>query len=168
MKFLLHPAVQFIARLILGGIFIYASIDKILHPGDFAKAVANYKALASPVLINLVGVILPWCELLAGAFLIVRVWAKGAWTVLTGLTAVFIVLIAVTMIRGIDVNCGCFSATGATKVGLDLLVRDILLLVPAALAFPGLRRSGAKLEAGDSNLEPLASSLEPRASSLDS
>ena len=149
MKFLLHPAVQFVARLILGGVFIYASLDKILHPGDFAKAVANYKVLTSPALINLVGVILPWCELLAGVLIIVRVWAKGAWTVLTGLTAVFIVLIAVTMARGIDVNCGCFSTTGASKVGWDLLVRDILLLIPAALAFLGLRRPRAAEPSGD-------------------
>ncbi len=149
LKFLLHPAVQFVARLILGGVFIYASIDKILHPGDFAKAVANYKVLTSPVLINLVGVILPWCELLAGVLLIVRVWAKGAWTVLTGLTAVFIVLIAVTMARGIDVNCGCFSTTGASKVGLDLLIRDILLLIPAALAFLGLRQARVAESVGD-------------------
>jgi hypothetical protein len=149
MKFLLHPAVQFVARLILGGVFIYASIDKILHPGDFAKAVANYKVLTSPVLINLVGVILPWCELLAGVLIILRVWARGAWTVLTGLTAVFIVLIAVTMARGIDVNCGCFSTTGASKVGWDLLVRDILLLIPAALAFLGLRRSRMAEPAGN-------------------
>lgn len=159
MKVLLHPAVQFVARLILGGVFIYASIDKILHPGDFAKAVANYKVLTSPVLINLVGVILPWCELLAGVLIIVRVWARGAWTVLTGLTAMFIVLIAVTMARGIDVNCGCFSSTGASKVGWDLLIRDILLLVPAALAFPGLRGARARLEAGDSSLEPQATNL---------
>ena len=159
MKYVLHPVVLFLARLALGGVFIYASIDKILHPGDFAKAVANYKVLTSPVLINLVGVILPWCELLAGVLIIVRVWAKGAWTVLTGLTAVFIVLIAVTMIRGIDVNCGCFSAAGSSKVGWDLLIRDILLLIPAALAVLGLRRAQPRLEAGDSGLEPQAASL---------
>ena len=142
MKFLLHPAVQFVARLILGGVFIYASIDKILHPGDFARMVANYKVLTSPVLINLVGVILPWCEMLAGVLLIARIWAKGAWTILTGLTLVFIVLIAVTMARGIDVNCGCFSTSATSKVGWELLIRDILLLIPAALAFLGLQRSG--------------------------
>jgi cobalt-zinc-cadmium efflux system protein len=143
MKYLLHPAVQFLARLALGGVFIYASIDKILHPADFARAVANYKVLTSPVLINLVGVILPWCELLAGVLLIARVWIKGAWTVLTGLTGFFIVLIVVTMIRGIDINCGCFSTTASSKVGWELLIRDILLLIPAALAFLGLQRSRA-------------------------
>ena len=154
-----HPLLHRALAFLLGAVFVYASYDKILHPGDFAKAVANYKVLTSPVLINLVGVILPWCELLAGALIIVRVWAKGAWTVLTGLTAVFIVLIAVTMIRGIDVNCGCFSAAGSSKVGWDLLIRDILLLIPAALAFLGLRRAQPRLEAGDSGLEPQAASL---------
>ena len=30
------------ARLILGGVFIYASLDKIAHPAEFAKAIGNY------------------------------------------------------------------------------------------------------------------------------
>ena len=31
-----------VARLILGGVFIYASIEKILNPGDFAKLVKEF------------------------------------------------------------------------------------------------------------------------------
>ena len=34
-----------ICRLILGGVFIYASIDKIANPAEFAKAVGNYHVL---------------------------------------------------------------------------------------------------------------------------
>ena len=37
--------VVLVARLILGGVFIYASIDKILNPGDFAKIINNYHVL---------------------------------------------------------------------------------------------------------------------------
>ena len=34
-----------VARLILGGIFIFASVDKIIHPAAFAEAVYNYPEL---------------------------------------------------------------------------------------------------------------------------
>jgi len=37
--------VQVTARLILGGIFIYASVEKIAYPVEFAKNVQNYNIL---------------------------------------------------------------------------------------------------------------------------
>ena len=40
-KYFKGPVVL-IGRLILGVVFIYASIDKIVNPGDFAKIVGNY------------------------------------------------------------------------------------------------------------------------------
>ena len=57
------PVVLF-ARLILGGVFIYASIDKILNPGDFAKIISNYHVLPFG-LENLLAITLPWVELLS-------------------------------------------------------------------------------------------------------
>ncbi len=32
-------------RLVIAGVFIYASIDKIIHPDLFAEAVYNYQVL---------------------------------------------------------------------------------------------------------------------------
>ena len=61
------------ARLILGVIFIYASIDKIFHPAAFAEAVYNYQILPD-ALINLTAIVLPWLELILGAFLILGLW----------------------------------------------------------------------------------------------
>ena len=34
-----------ILRIIMAVVFIYASIDKIMHPHDFARAVFNYQIL---------------------------------------------------------------------------------------------------------------------------
>ena len=47
------------ARVILGAVFIYASIDKIRNPEAFAKAVYNYQILPDS-LINLTAIALPW------------------------------------------------------------------------------------------------------------
>ena len=57
------------ARLILGGVFVFASIDKILHPAAFAEAVYNYQILPDN-LINLTAIVLPWLELVLGSLLI--------------------------------------------------------------------------------------------------
>ena len=47
-----------ILRIILAVVFIYASIDKIMHPHDFAKAVFNYQILPD-YLINITAIFLP-------------------------------------------------------------------------------------------------------------
>ncbi|MCK4385442.1 MAG: DoxX family membrane protein [candidate division Zixibacteria bacterium] len=60
-------------RLILGGIFIYASPDKITHPEQFAKIVYNYNILPHS-LINIFAIIMPWMELICGFFLITRIF----------------------------------------------------------------------------------------------
>ncbi|HNR39962.1 MAG TPA: MauE/DoxX family redox-associated membrane protein, partial [Acidobacteriota bacterium] len=133
MKLILNPIFQFLCRAVLGGVFIWASVSKIADPAAFAQSIVNYKIITAPVWVNLAAVILPWVELAAGVLLILNVWSRGAWVILTGLVLVFSVLIATTMVRGIDIACGCFGSAETSRVGLGLLVRDLALLVPAVL-----------------------------------
>ena len=128
-KILTNNIFIFLCRLVLGGIFIYASIDKIIHPAAFARDIANYKILTSPMAINLTAVVLPWTELVAGLFLIIGLWQKGATTILASLLVLFIIVLTITVLRGIDINCGCFDTQGASKVGFDLIIRDTILLL---------------------------------------
>ena len=51
-----------LVRLFVGGVFIYASIDKIMHPHGFAELVNNYHILP-PYLVNLMAIFLPWLEM---------------------------------------------------------------------------------------------------------
>jgi len=143
MKLILNPIFQFLCRAVLGGVFIWASVSKIADPAAFAQSIVNYKIVTAPVWVNLAAVILPWVELAAGILLILNVWSRGAWVILAGLTLVFAVLIATTMIRGIDIACGCFGSSETSRVGLGLLVRDLALLVPAALVFLKFRNQDA-------------------------
>lgn len=98
-----------IARLFLGGIFIYASADKILHPDNFARAVYNYQILPNG-LINLTALVLPWVELLLGVCLLTGVWLPGAVLWSNGLLWAFFLALLFNHYRGLDVHCGCFSA----------------------------------------------------------
>jgi len=127
---------QIAARLIMAGIFIYASIDKIAHPAAFAKDVYNYQILPD-ALINLTALVLPWLELLLGLCLLIGVWMPGAVLSANGLLLVFLAALLFNMARGLDVNCGCFSAgsdTPAMSAGWYLL-RDTLFLAVGLFLF---------------------------------
>ncbi len=121
----------FIFRLIVGAVFIYASLDKIMNPEAFAKGVHNYKILP-PSLINIAALFLPWLELLTGAALILGTKVEGASLIISVLLVVFLVAVTSTLIRGISIDCGCFTSSSAgRKTGWGLLVQDGVLLLLA-------------------------------------
>ena len=113
------------ARLILGGVFIYASFDKILHPAAFAEAVFNYQLLPSQ-LINLMALILPWLELILGTLLLSGIWVSGAVLGVNLLMVTFLAALIFNTARGLNISCGCFS-TETTASGLSgwTVLRDV-------------------------------------------
>jgi len=126
--------VQFLCRFILGGLFIYASISKIVHPYAFAKIIHNYKLLPD-TLIYMSAIVLPWVEMISGLFLVAGIFKRTAAIILSSLLFIFIIAISINLIRGLNFDCGCFT-TVATKNGSDplgLLIRDILMLIPAGI-----------------------------------
>ena len=126
-------AASALARLILGFVFIYASIDKILHPGDFAEIIHNYQILPD-LLINPTAIILPWLELILGAFLLIGIWLPGAVFLTNLLLAVFLGAMVFNLARGLDIHCGCFSTTvdlgDAAAPMVWYVIRDGLFIVP--------------------------------------
>ena len=97
--------VVLIARLILGGVFIYASLDKIAHPAEFAKAIGNYHVVPFG-LENLMALALPWLELIAGICLIAGIMVDGATIMVILMNIVFIFAISQALARGISIECG--------------------------------------------------------------
>ncbi len=116
-------------RLVLGAVFIYASIDKIQHPAAFAKQVYNYQML--PVMAsNLFAMSLPWMELFAGLALIIGVFKGESSLLLSVLLVVFIAAISVNLYRGVNLDCGCFSTSGEGRgIGAVTVAQDVVLLL---------------------------------------
>jgi uncharacterized membrane protein YphA (DoxX/SURF4 family) len=132
--FLSFIPVQVVCRFILGGLFIYASISKIVHPFAFAKIIYNYKLLPD-ILIYISAITLPWVEMISGLFLVAGIFKRTAAIILFSLLFVFIIAISINLIRGLNFDCGCFT-TVITEKGSDpvgLLIRDILMLIPAGI-----------------------------------
>lgn len=124
-----HKTVSFLFRIVLGVTFLYACYDKILHPELFAEAVANYRLLPSP-LVGLVAVTLPWVELFCGVFLILGLFVRSSALVASLMFIVFCVGLTSAVLRGIDIDCGCFSVTnGGHTVNFSYILRDLGYLV---------------------------------------
>jgi len=124
-----------LARVFLGLLFLAASIDKILHPGDFAKIIHNYQILPDN-LINIVAIVLPWLEGILGLLLVAGLWLPGAAVLANLLLAAFFSALIFNMARGIDVHCGCFSTkvTGSPQTTW-YLVRDSFFLLLGLTVF---------------------------------
>ncbi len=111
-------------RLVIGGIFVYASIDKIFHPAAFAEIIYNYQILPEPF-INITALILPWLELFLGINIVIGFWLPGSLIIGNSLLTVFLAALVVNKIRGIDINCGCFS-TGPQALDGGTMIWNIL------------------------------------------
>lgn len=114
-------------RLLIGGIFIYAGLEKILEPFDFSVAIYNYKLFPDP-LIGVMAATIPWIEAMAGLFILSGFNTKGASALISFLLLIFIGLIIISAIRGLDIDCGCFGGL-ERKVGVLAIVEDTSLLV---------------------------------------
>jgi uncharacterized membrane protein YphA (DoxX/SURF4 family) len=120
------------ARFILGGVFVYASFDKILHPAAFSEAVYNYQILPDE-LINLTAIVLPCLELVLGIFLIINFWMPGTVVMCNLLLTTYIVALLFNMARGLNINCGCFSTTPVeSSMNILTVLRDTSFLAIAS------------------------------------
>ena len=105
-----------ILGLLIGGVFIFAGLSKIvglqpfrlLDPMEFARDIDNYKMLPWGICVGL-ALYLPWLEVMCGLALIFRRWYSGALTILFALLLVFIAASIAAKTRGIDISCGCFG-----------------------------------------------------------
>ena len=142
------PWVGWGCRLILGGIFIYASVDKIAHPAQFAQIIFNYKILP-PDLVNLAALILPWVEMIAGGLLVLGVFVVPSISILTFLVVIFLAAIGYNLGRGLNFQCGCFSTDPeAMNAGVQMLIRDAGLLVLAMLCLVSTLRRARRWPSG--------------------
>ena len=135
--------IELVMRWILGLTFIYASLHKIISPEDFARIVYGYD-LFPEIFINLIAIVLPFLELIAGAALIIGFYPRSAAIIINALLLAFILVLAVNLIRGHEFDCGCFSAEqkGFASTPSVTLVRDVIYVIfgMQIVLFKGNRR----------------------------
>ncbi|MEI7589981.1 MAG: MauE/DoxX family redox-associated membrane protein [Deltaproteobacteria bacterium] len=116
-------------RMTIGFIFIYAGAIKIYDPAGFAQMLNNYDLLPYAI-VNTCAIIMPWLEMVLGILLVFGIWFDGCAILSLLFFCVFASAITISIIRGIDVDCGCFSTqVGGSPVSWLTLMRDFLLIL---------------------------------------
>ena len=118
------------ARLLIGGMFVYASIYKVFDPADFSVSIRNYLIIPASWS-NIVALTLPWIEIVAGVFLILGIQVRPSALLTTGMLGVFLGAIIYAYSIGLDIDCGCFgsAATSGGRIGVIHIARDVALFL---------------------------------------
>ncbi len=138
MKLLGSRRWSILIRVGLGGLFVYASVPKVMDPPAFAHILWNYKILPD-LLISPLAIVLPWIELLVGIALVLGILRGGAALLAGLLLLTFVAGLSVDVARGIAIDCGCFSVSATNRTHSELmrgmkldLLRDLGMLLMAA------------------------------------
>ena len=142
------PWISLAARVILGGVVLYAGLIKIVDLQQSVVAVKAYQFPISDGLETFLGNALPLVEILLGLAILTGLATR--WTGLLGglMMVVYIGAIASAWARGLAIDCGCLTPGGfldadqKTRYGWDI-ARDIGLIVCAVwlIIFPVSRLS---------------------------
>lgn len=131
-----------LARLVLAGVFLAAAAPKIADPLGFAAALANYRVFPD-VALHPIATVVPALELVAALAVLTGWRLRGGLWLLGGLLLAFTGLLAATLARGLDLDCGCFGrdAAAVDPVGPLHLLRNTGLLVLVGLLLVVTRRA---------------------------
>lgn len=119
------------ARVFLGGIFLWSGTGKLLDPDAFARIISVYELVPDALLLP-VAFGLPLLEVVAGLGLIFDL--RYALSLVTGMLMLFVVVLQFGILKGLEIDCGCFSANEvAEQNGLRTAFRRDLLFIAVAL-----------------------------------
>lgn len=124
-----------LARFFLGAVFLYAGGPKILDPMNFAEAISNYR-LVPATLVTLTAVAVPWLEVVVGICLLSGLLTRSAAALAGCLSFTFATAITTAVVRGLDIECGCFS-NGARANWEHVLLNLFCLVLSVWLAGRG-------------------------------
>ncbi|MFI5121089.1 MAG: MauE/DoxX family redox-associated membrane protein [Thermoanaerobaculia bacterium] len=135
---LASPWLKVRVQIALGLLFVAAALPKLVDPPSFAHMIYNYR-LVPGACVNLMALVIPWLELLAGLALILGIWARTSAGFVGALLLVFIAAISLNLARGNAIDCGCFNVASANRTAderladmrLDVL-RDLGMLLMVA------------------------------------
>jgi heme O synthase-like polyprenyltransferase len=111
---------------------LLAGLSKLPRRREFANAVERYQLLPDR-LVPLVARVVPVAELLAGAALLLGLGLQIVAALVALMLAAFTVAVSTALLRGREIDCGCFSGVSPTRITWLTVGRNGVLLLFAAL-----------------------------------
>ena len=106
------------ARLVVGGLWIWAGVIKLPDPESSVTAVRAYQLLPLG-LADVVGRVLPTLEVVVGVCLVLGLVTRVSGAISALMQIAFIVGIISVWSRGIAISCGCFGDGGPDPDAFD-------------------------------------------------
>src|SRR5512138_2503528 len=119
---------HWICRIALAGVFIYSGYVKVEATLQFAVAITGYQLIPDRFVFP-IATYFPWVEIALGILILIGWKIRWSSMAASALMLFFIVLLSVTLFRGIETNCGCFGF--GDRITWKTIVRDGSLLIPA-------------------------------------
>jgi uncharacterized membrane protein YphA (DoxX/SURF4 family) len=140
-QLLRHPAFVWACRWLLAGVFLYAAWSKITDIPAFATAIGHYDMIPT-ALLPAFATLLAGLEVVVGLSLLTGIWRRGSSLMAALMLTLFIVAIGTAWVRGLSIDCGCFTndlslekAEALRRHMLQRLAEDGGLLLAALVAF---------------------------------
>lgn len=131
-----------IARLVVGGMFIYAGLNKALDPVAFLKLLRQYELVHTPFVLNSIAAVLPWFEILCGLLLVFGIGVRGTAVLLVTMLVPFTVIVLRRALEihasagipfcAVKFDCGC--GTGEVYICSKLVENSLMTLLAVWLA----------------------------------
>jgi len=132
----------FLARLILGIVFVYLGCVKVADPVGFLKMLRQFRLIESSLLLNTIASALPWFEVICGLLLIAGIRIRGTALLVAGMLAGFTAAVALRAIEiynaetiafcAIRFDCGCGS--GEVLICQKIIENSLLAMLAVAVS----------------------------------
>ena len=127
-----HAWLDLACRAIVAAVLLVAGVPKLMDPVSFAEAIDNYRILPRTLVAPL-ALLVPPVEIVTALALLTGIAKRGAALISLILLGVFAVAIAQAVIRGIDIDCGCFGAAENAQASWWGVTRNAGLMVCCAI-----------------------------------
>src|SRR2546422_5978746 len=124
------PWVAVLLRVLVGGVFVFAGFSKLLLPHAEVVAHMQQYQMLPGWLVSITATFLPWIEVGSGTALLVGFCTTPAAVLIAVQLLSFSALMGMVLATGMPIeDCGCFGNLGLPETPLQVLMRDLIMLV---------------------------------------
>lgn len=118
--------------LIMAAMWFLAAMHKILYPFQFYRSILDYRLIGGNPAVWL-AFWFPFFEVFTGIGILIRRTRHESLMISAILLTGFLLLLIITVLRGMEIGCGCFSFS--TEESLEMaIVRDLIFLTINSIA----------------------------------
>jgi uncharacterized membrane protein YphA (DoxX/SURF4 family) len=113
-------------------VFLLSGLAKLPRRAEFVDAVKNYRLVPERVG-EAIGKVLPPAELATGALLALGLGVRPVAALLALFLLAFSGAVAINLLRGRTIDCGCFGPVGSRRITWLTVARNVILIAAAGV-----------------------------------